>query len=190
MRQIKETVKILGLGESLKGYKPDGCPTFGINDIYKYHKTNYLVCIHTPEQFNDPNRAEIIQNSTPDLFFCQFDNWKIKPFQKLNIVPCNNFDLLDSKTTTIHSNNTPFVAAVLAYKLGFKNIVLYGCDFITHEQIRIDSPIIVTSSQTYRGSKSLTDFKTLYDVLKSKGVNLYVSSKYSGLSHVLPIYNK
>ena len=37
-------IDVLGLGESLKEYKPSKNKTIGVNDIFKHHKVDYLVC--------------------------------------------------------------------------------------------------------------------------------------------------
>ena len=57
-----EHFSILGLGESLKNFSPNGSVTIGVNDIYKHFPADYVVCVDTPDKFN-PERFKTITSS-------------------------------------------------------------------------------------------------------------------------------
>ncbi len=170
---------ILGLGESLAQYIPDNNKTIGVNDIFKYHNVDYLVCIDLPTRFKK-DRLKTILNSTPQKFFTHhYSEWRplVNNLQGLNMSAGNDFSKLDKNDIIIHSNNSVFVACVLAYKMGATEIIIYGSDFNTHPNF--DEQAIKTA---------LRHFKNLYNELKKRGVNLFVCTSESKLSNVLPIW--
>jgi hypothetical protein len=85
-------------------------------------------------------------------------------------------DHLDSKKFC-YSISSPYVAAVLAYKLGAKRIVLHGVDFVTHENFK-----------NAKLEKAKNDFRKLNEAFKLRGVELMVSSSFSALSEFLPLW--
>lgn len=74
------------------------------------------------------------------------------------------------------SNNTPFTACVMAYKMGARKIIMHGVDFKTHPHLSKENAI----------ESVLKHFKQLRIELENRGVKLYVSSNHSALSSVVP----
>lgn len=171
------TIHVLGLGESLKDYEPDGCTTIGVNDIYSRITTDFVVCVDHPSAFS-PDRRKTIYSTKCKGFYSQVSAWSELPnFNRIEFNPGRGFvDQLDGPKYC-YSNNSTYVAVVLAYKLGAKYIVMHGVDFRTHS-------VFISHSR----DKAVSDFKTLAKALLDRGVTLYVSSEWSELSRVLPLW--
>ena len=80
----------------------------------------------------------------------------------------------------VYSITSPFVAVHLAYKLGAKNIVMWGVDFNTHPNFDTDS----------LRNRALKDFGNLRKELNKRNVNLYVGHADSMFSSIIPIYSQ
>lgn len=171
---------VLGLGESVLSYVNTGNQTVGVNDINKYYPVDYLVVVDLPRRFTG-NRLATIKKSIPKKFFTYLEEWRgiVFNYEKINLAPGRGFlNHLHDKDLVCHSNNSTFVACVMAYKLGAKEIYLYGADFNTHPNFT-DDPL----------KRTLKDFKALYDKLLKVGVKMYVT-KESRLSEFIPVMNE
>ena len=173
------TIHVLGLGNSLEYYKPDNNITIGVNDIHKYIKTDYVVCVDHLFSFSK-DRLETILKTRCKGFYSQIVDWGLLiPSFKLIEFNSGRGSLQELDNDKFcYSNNSPFVACVLAYKLGAKNIILHGVDLIDHPHIKGNSK-----------EKALLDYKNLNKAFKSRGVNLFVGSKDTNLVSFLPIFN-
>jgi hypothetical protein len=171
------TIHVLGLGESLRDYTPDGSTTIGVNDIHSRVKTDYVVCVDLPRAFST-DRLEVINNTECKGFYSQLNNWSQRHnFVKIELANgrglCKDLD----GEKFCYSICSPYVAAVLAYKMGAKKIVLHGVDFVTHK-----------SFVDHKRDKAIKDFELLNSELLKRGVRLFVGSSYSELSKVLPTW--
>lgn len=165
------TINILGLGESLSRYIYDENKTIGVNDIWKKVQTNYLVCVDRPSRF-EPERLEIIKTCKPEKFFSHITEWKQFHENYEHIDLCYEAKL-DSEQVRC-SNNSTFVACIMAFRLGAKNIQIYGADFKTHK----------TLQNEYKQFRILRDFGFINSEFKAKGVKL-CCTKESILSQIL-----
>lgn len=177
-----KTIHVLGTGPSLKHYKPDGNHAIGVNDIWKYHKPEYVVCVDLPKRFT-PERLKIIVECKPFVFFtCYPKDWE--PFRKVQGLKLSHargsVDTLDDINQICFSNNSAFVATVKAYHLGAKRIILHGVDFTGHKDL--SEPIVQ--------KRAIDDFVKLFFKLNQYGVKLMVGSKDSLLSTKMPVYNE
>jgi len=170
---------VLALGESLNTYIPNPeHSTIGVNDIFRKHKTNLLVVCDPMNRFT-PERRQVIFNSRPDFLFTSFDDWKVHPkYKRIQLAKGRGrLDDLDTPDVFPYSNNSPFVACVIAYKLGAKKIILHGADFRTHPAL----------SKPINLQRIKTDFSNLVALLSKRGVELNVSSPVSFLSDFVPL---
>lgn len=171
------TIDVLGCGPGIKNFKPIGNILFGVNDIFKYHKVDYLVLLDHPEAFNK-ERLEIIKNSKPFRTLSDLDSWAFMPgykkFTKAE-TPGDVSTLTDSHKIPFHCDST-FTATALASCLICDNIVLWGVDFTNHPHLKEHSEIIKKC------------YKDLYKALIKIDIKLFVGYKESLLSDVLPIY--
>lgn len=178
-------IAVLGLGPSLDNYSPSLYfdLVIGVNDISgrlgPEQDADIVVCVDTPNSFsNEPKRLEVIKNCRPIKGFYGNSNlWSIyQPnFNLLKLAPVRG-DTSFIDTHVLKSNNSTYVAVSLAYRLGAKEIVLYGVDFINHKHIK-DKTL----------DMALKDFRKLYTALRERNVFLFVGSKESRLSEFIPI---
>jgi len=171
-------IDVLGLGESLKFYKPDGDVSIGVNDIWTRHQPDYVLCADVPSAFSAKKASETRMANCKG-FYSQCLEWSDIPnFRLLEFAGSRgSLQELDSEKFC-YSNNSTYIACVLAYKLGAKKIVMHGVDFVDH-------PVFNGTSR----DKAVSDFKQLNDALRARGVELYVGNKYSFLSNFLPVFS-
>jgi hypothetical protein len=129
-------INVLGLGASLSLYIPDGSLAIGVNDIWSRVKTDYIVCLDKRERFI-PERLKTIDESEPIIFFSQLDDWQErKDFEKIELQPdFPNYKCPINSKKLPKSLCSPFVATVIAYKLGATEIHLYGVDLVNHPHL-------------------------------------------------------
>ena len=177
---------ILGLGPTLTTYKKrENVMVFGVNDIFRHHPVQYLVTVDSPLRFLrfPGNRLDVMCNSTPEIFFTNRKEWEmyenVKSRMQLIELTAKRSDLTDAYSVgkIPFSNNSTFVAAILAYRMGAKKIIMYGVDFTGHHTLGKDNHM----------RKAIQDFQNLYLKLRIKGCKLCVSSAKSSLSKVLPV---
>jgi len=137
-------IAVLGLGSSVTLYLKEAPFDFdcsiGVNDIWRYVKTDYICCVDPPKSFT-PERMKIINESQPIKFFSQFVNWDTrKDFEKILIFP-GYPDLICRIDTPPYekSYTSPFVATQIAYKkFGATEIHLFGVDMVNHPYLKGD----------------------------------------------------
>jgi hypothetical protein len=173
---------VLGLGESLSDYTPqekDIC--FGVNDIWRECKTEYVVCLEKPkiQRSITRDRLDIIKSCYPSVFYTNETGWEKYHNKRVQRISLNrNFKI--SHDTICCSNNSPFVACAIASRHGFDSIVLYGVDFNNHWQL--------TGKKIT--DKIINDYSRLNEVLLQKNITLYIGSKKSILSNILPLWKR
>ena len=167
-------IDVLGLGESLKEFKPSENITIGVNDINKYYPVDYLVCVDKPDKFTK-DRLKTILDSNVKKFYTHINEWsRLKT--KTQIIQLNGIrgSLKGIESNEFcYSNNSTFVVVVLAYKMGATQINIYGADFNTHPNFK--NNLLKTA---------LEDFKRLFNYLKEQGVEINIS-KGSKLNELL-----
>ena len=176
-----KTIHVLGLGPSLSHYKPDGNTTIGVNDIWKHHKTDYVVCVDVPKRFDKDRLKTIIDCKPHEFYTCYPKDWNgLRNNTGLKLAPIRgSVGTLTDRNQICFSNNSAFVATVMAYHLRAKRIILHGVDFTGHKNL--SDPIIQRSA--------IDHFVKLFFALNKWGVNLMVGSKESLLSTKMPIWS-
>ena len=159
-------IDVLGLGESLKEFMPSKNITIGVNDIYKHYPVDYVLTVDRPSRFTK-ERLQTIKDSYPKKFYTHLNDWKglvdnLELF-KFAIGGRCSINEIDSEGL-LYSNNSTFVACVLAYKMGATTINIFGADFNTHPNFKDKSLENV-----------LSDFKKLLDFFKSKDIQINIS---------------
>jgi hypothetical protein len=131
-------IAILGLGPSLKNFNaPDFDLSIGVNDIWRYVKTDVVVCLDYPNIFPH-DRLKVINECKPKAFYSQIVAWDTRPdFVKINFLPGYPDNFVQFETPTLHKSLcSPFVAAEIAYKYYFADeIHLFGVDLIGHPNL-------------------------------------------------------
>lgn len=170
-------VDVLGLGASLALYRERGNVTIGVNDIFSKRSTDFLVLADPPKLFS-PERLKTILDSRPVAVISHRTEWasSFPSFRLIYLASGRGIiSALDTKRY-VFSNNSPFIAAVLAYKLGAKRINLYGVDLSGHPSLGREGML----------RTSRLDYKNLYDALRERGVILK-AARGSALNDILPL---
>lgn len=133
---------VLGLGPSLGlfcEYPEKFDFTIGVNDIWSKVKTDCVVCVDKKERFT-PDRLRTIEECKPVKFFSHLDEWiNHYGFEKIELQPDFPKYVCQINLKSIpKSLCSPFIAAVMAYKLGATKIHLFGVDLTTHPHLKND----------------------------------------------------
>lgn len=164
------TIDVLGLGETLALYEKTGL-AIGVNDIWSKHATPIVVCVDKLERFT-PDRRKVIIECKPEMFYSHLSEYQFKHgFKRIHFTDFLDLDQIDFITK---SNNSPYVAAGIAYTLGATHIRLWGVDFNTHKALSRDD----------MRKRSLRDFQSLERELRKKHVFI-TCAKGSRLSAVM-----
>jgi hypothetical protein len=141
---------VLGLGPSLIDYKGIEEVSIGVNDIYRFHKTDYVLCVD-PKRVFTPDRLKVIESCSPKKFFSHLNEWSDHPsFEKIELLsPRGTVDFSNRKTP--YSIMTPFCAIAMAIKMGATSVMVYGVDLSTHP----------TFSKPHKMKQAVNDLKAL-----------------------------
>lgn len=173
-------IHIIGLGASLnETIKYVGGTTIGVNDVYSSFRTDYVVCVDKPQRFEALRRLTIA-DCKPEIFYSNCLEWSFKKeFQHLKIAPIrSNLSTLDDINNVPYSNNSTFVACIMAYHLGATEIIMHGVDFKNHKQL----------SEPDTLERALKDFQNLFIEFNKRKIKLFINSNYSELSKIIPVY--
>lgn len=178
-----KTIHVLGLGPSLKEFVPDGNITIGVNDIYRYHAADYVLCIDPVVVFSR-DRVNGIISGTQKKFFTNRKGWlplvkNYEHIKTMSIGECKE-GMPELKQNLIHSTNSTFVAACMAYRMGANRIILHGVDLTSHPKL----------GRAGNLNRTINDFVKLGKGLNYLDVQLIVSSRQSILSNYLPVLGK
>lgn len=168
---------IHGLGPSIVNYKPDGNFSIGCNDSFRYAQSNLLIVVSHLSQ----ERTRIVDQSRPEKLLSFMPQWHHHPnYEYIGELHKWRSDRPErnrlDKGKLYHSNNTPFIGCSLAFNLGYRQIVLWGVDFIDHPNIK-DGALIT----------AFEDFNSLQAAFQKNGASLYLGSEGSVLD--LPLWN-
>jgi len=192
---MKKEIHVLGLGPGIENYiniKNSELPkTIGVNDIWRYYQTDYVLCMDKLSEFTD-ERLDIITYCNPLKFYTCWPEWNFvrtlvgNHTLKIvldNIIPGRGglVESLDSDSVIPFHVDSTFTAACLAYRLiknypGEGKIIMFGCRFLGHIQLQNFIPAIQES------------YKRLYVALLERGITLYNTDEESALYDVLPFY--
>lgn len=167
-------IHVLGLGPSLKEYNPDGNKTIGCNDIWNFVQTDYVVCVDKPIAWDSaPERMQAIIAGRQERFITHLPQWKpiVHNYYEITLAD-HRGDLSQLDTHVPYSNNSAFVACVMAYKFGAKKIITHGVDFHGHHKL----------GQERIMKHCIKDFRALQVALFDRGVELRCSSRVSALA--------
>jgi hypothetical protein len=173
------TVDVVATGQTSQNWKQHDF-SIGVNDCWKLGKPiDALVVCNRPEQFSS-DRFEIIKSSTPKDFYSHKSNWAeyFPKWKKLNLVTW--YGTLNPNQTYC-SDTSPFIAMSLAYNLGAKKIILWGCDFKDHHIYNDFNP------QTKR---EVERYLELISALNEKGVEVFLGTNGTAFDDKLKVYEE
>lgn len=133
-----DKIAILGLGCSLSEYDPKEFDfSIGVNDVWRYHKVNALVCLNNAKEFT-PDRLKVINESTPDVFYSQLVAWDVrKDFKKINLLTYYPDQICNIDLPAFNKSYTSvFVAAQIGFKFyNATELHIFGCDLTNHPHL-------------------------------------------------------
>lgn len=150
--------------------------SIGCNDsgLFGFHLTHLLI-IDSMKRFG-ARRIDTIKETCADKVWLFGDSWR-HVFPDANRIPqLLQFHKVYKHGKLYSSKSSPFVAVTLAASLGAKDIVMYGCDYNDHSNL-------IGKIRDYE----IRQFGKLYEAMKKEGINMWVSSKESALSQVIPV---
>lgn len=169
---------IVACGESAKEWIPHG-HSIGVNDAWKWGKpTDSLLVCNRPVEFGQ-GRLQTIINSKPETFYSHKSNWAyaFPNWKKINL--CQWYGRL-VKGQHYSSNTSPFIAMTLAYNLGAKDIILWGCDMMEHKIWNTGNP---------ENIKEIKRHMELVEALKEQGVNVWLGKEGTAFDNLIPVYD-
>lgn len=163
---------VLGLGESIKDFKEYEGYRIGVNDIYRHTYCDRVVVVNDFKKL--PERKDYIDACRPlDGLWSHLKIWQFHPeYSKLSFQPWNG---VFKEKTVFSGKSSPFIALTMAYSMGFKEIVLWGVDMVTHDRIKDKTKIV-----------ELNNFTTFISEIEKRGVKVFKGSEYSALK--LPVW--
>lgn len=151
---------IVACGPSGKYWDGKGY-SIGVNDCRKWgHEVDILLIVNSLDKY--PERKKIVQDSRPREKLLGLGMWNGHP--KYEPVPYMNKWRGTLEHGKIYkSSSSPFIAATIAYNLGYDKIVLWGVDMNDH-------PII----KGPRLASEIGVFASLQNELLKKGCSMYL----------------
>jgi len=131
-------IAVLGLGPSLSLYNPaDYNLAIGVNDIWRYHQSEAIVCLNHRSTFNY-DRLNVIDNSKPKAFYTQIANWNTRPdFVQIELTSYFPNHTIDLNIVPFYKSYcSPFVACQVGIRFyQAKEIHLFGVDLVNHPHL-------------------------------------------------------
>jgi hypothetical protein len=128
-------IAVLGLGPSLSEFKPEEFElSIGVNDIWRYFKSEVVICLNHPKEFK-PDRLKVINECSPQAFYSQMVIWDTRPdFRKIDLLTGYPDTFINLSSPSLHKSYcSPFVAVQIAYRYYNANeIHLFGVDLLNH----------------------------------------------------------
>lgn len=181
-------IDVLGLGESIHEYKDIGNLKIGVNDINRHIVCPHIVVINTISSFH-PDRRRFIKGTSSMVHTLQKEKKNrnsrntvetdirrncpnVTSYLMIKIPAFNKKQkpIIDIDNNFYHSRTSPFVAVMLAYKMGAEIINCYGVDLINH----------YAYSSGQRHDLEVSYWKALLNELSKKDVKV-TFTKYSSL---------
>jgi hypothetical protein len=171
---------IIGLGETGRMWDGKGF-SIGVNDAFRFGKpTSALVCVNVFK--SNPERHRIVSESRPKEGFYSSNTrmWINHPdYRPLTEKPMKRFTGKYEKGEIYYAKTSTFIAMCLAVRLGYTEIVIYGCDLVSHKIIKGRSL-----------ESEVSDTKKLVEELEKCGVKVYLAKAFGAFKEIIPALNK
>jgi hypothetical protein len=133
---MENSCVICGIGPSIQGFtRPVGWKVFGVNDCDRWISPDYLLVVNPEGSFRG-DRWNYIHTTKADVVYSHL-NLPIQASEHLVRIKLGkeNGVNLDGDTCD-YTNNSPYMACILAYRLGFRRIGLIGVDLVDHPHLK------------------------------------------------------
>jgi len=173
---------VLGTGPSVLyfGNKIRKEIVVGVNYVWQYYPADIVISCDKPMRLPDW-KLQIICNGLQRQFISPYQEWQdiVHNFIHKPFTGCGRGNLkdLDDITVLSYAANGGYAAIVQAYHLGAKEIICYGIDFTNHPAI--DGKM---------AEKEIQRILMLRDVLKQRGVEMFVGNKETKLFPAIKLF--
>ena len=134
-------IAVLGLGGSLNEFNPDNFDmSVGVNDIWRYHRCEAVVCLDRRQNFT-ADRMGVIDECRPFDFYSHLACYKERPdFRPIEILSSYPDVTCDVTLRQFQrSFCSPFVAVQIAYRYyNAAEIHIFGVDLLNHPKLNND----------------------------------------------------
>ena len=172
---------IIGCGPTAKFFNGK-YDSIGVNDAWKFRRTDYLLVADTKKTFRDSGRYDFIARCKPEKFFYYYKLNEWKDMHNAEIYHAIKWQGNLDPNKIYTSMSTPFVALSMAVHLGYGEIIIYGADYYNHKNFNPDS-----LKTRRRFDTELRNFKGLASEALKIGVGVFCGHRASALSEVLPV---
>jgi hypothetical protein len=171
-------VDILGLGESLREYKPTGNLTIGVNDIGAYYHADVVICVDNLYRFKGERKKTLCTYKPKEFWSHRLEFKQFQPgFKEYKIGGTHSLKNMGKKNIVVFGFTSVYAAITLAYNIyGATEINVYGCDLVNH----------TTLGEKNMLNKTVKHLFELFLYLKEKSVTVNL---YCGLSKLQQIGN-
>jgi hypothetical protein len=154
---------IIGCGPSGKHWNGKGF-SIGVNDCLKFdHNVDILVIVNSLNSY--PERKKIVEDTRPRQTLYGISCWANHPCFTPIPTMVHWRGRLDKNHKIYRSKTSPFIAASMAYSMGYDKIVLWGVDFVDHP---------VVKDQKLRSEVGM--YVSLQNALLKKGASMYLGA--------------
>jgi hypothetical protein len=172
---------VCGCGVSLVDFKEhhQDFITIGVNDVSELFDPTYLLVTDHSGRFSSDRRRRVHGTNAKYVFTCA-KGWYHKNLVHFEL-GSRSLTNLDHPDRIDHYMNSPYAAAILAYKMGAKNIGLIGVDFTDGHfyNLKDGKHPIVKSNYL---NKVNSAYQTLSSELAKRGTTLVNLSPISNLA--------
>lgn len=177
---------VFGNGLSVLNFKPiKNCITIGVNDINKFTSPDYHLIVDSIGRFSK-ERVENIHKSNSNFFVTRFNvGWAfdVNKHYFFNLGTYGKFLNLGLNDKLDFGLDSPYMGALLAYKMGIRQIAFIGVDYTNgHFYDKSDGDHQLVKHNRLNEVKRL--YKLLYSNLKSKNTEIYNLNKESIITEI------
>jgi hypothetical protein len=168
-------VDVLGLGASLKEYKPTGNLTIGVNDIGAFYPADVVICVDNLYRFKGERKKTLCSYKPKIAFWSHRQEFRqFQPnFKEYALGGTHKIWSLDKPNTVVFGFTSVYAAVSLAYNIyKAKEINIYGCDLVNHPHL----------GEKHKLNSTVKHLIELFLYLKEKGVTVNL---YCGLADLI-----
>lgn len=170
---------VIASGDSAKDWIPRGA-TIGSNDAEKWGKpVDILILANSPHKFKE--RLNIIKKSKAKVLTTSVSQWKAIFPNCEKIQRVISFNKFLQRGFVVTSQTTPIMCLSLAIRMGATEIVLWGCDFLTHRVWRVG---------TKGGDREVAVYKKFFSECKRLGIKVWLGANGTAFDNVLPLFQE
>ena len=179
---------VIGCGRSaleIKDAELGDIVTIGVNDACRIRRLDYHLLVDEPRKFGEARRNQMILSDAKHVL-THIRSWRVKKPERLILYELGehrgtwNCGVRNAKID--YSNNSPYMAIVIAHKLGFNKIGVIGVDFTDdHFYDRDGAHELVAAGKLDRVRD---DYGALVSKMKSLGTDIYNLSKTSAIDTI------